>query len=469
MAELPPHTIRHGNKFKVRLFVPRALRAKIGKAFVTEILDTDSVAEAKRLQPFALAKLRAMLSKAEGKSTDALSRAWQIAKLLGSDDEPSDDARQREKRIGVPGYARVESGNATPLLTFKDEWLGQLGLKRRSEEKARQSLAELTDWLKARNLPLLFDTVDRKLAYEYRDKELAKRHPETANSLLGGLRKYWDWAIERQKFDGVNHWRAVKTFSKRQAKSDRQRAFRDEELKALFAPQEGETERMRQQLLPLMSLALASGARLSELCALRVRDVMTGDALKHKCHDLDIGHSDCPHGALFFRVTEDQGKTASAERLTPVHSAVAHVVAKLIHGKKPDDLLFADDRRKRKGSTDRPFSFSLTQKFERYRINCRVHDREGDRSRSRVTFHSFRHSFIDARTKVITDGTTGFNHYTVADVVGHSKGDMPLPMTAENYSASSPLKARMACVEAVSLAGIVHGQSDSRKVRHETV
>ena len=96
-------------------------------------------------------------------------------------------------------------------------------------------------------------------------------------------------------------------------------------------------------------------------------------------------------------------------------------------------------------------------------MNCNVHDREGDRSRSRVTFHSFRHSFIDARTKALTDGAAGFNHYTVADVVGHSKGDMPLAMTAENYSASAPIKARMACVEAVSLAGIVHGAATEKE------
>ena len=463
MAELPPYTIRHGNKFKVRLKVPRTLRAKIGKAFVTETLDTDSIAEAKRLQPFALLKLRAKLQQAEGKPFDALTRAWEIARLLGPDDEPSEGARQREKKTGVPGYAQVESGNATPLFMYRNEWLGQLGLKQRSEEKARQSLAELEAWLKARNLPMLFETIDRTLAYEFRDKELAKRHPETANSLLSGLRKYWDWVIDRGKVQGVNHWRAVKTFSKLKTKSDRQRAFRDSELKALFAPQEGTAEKLRQQLLPLMSLALASGARLSELCALRVREVMTGDALKHKCHDLDISYSDCPHGALFFRVTEDQGKTISAERLTPVHSAVAGMVAKLAHGKKLDDLLFPDDRRKRKGSTDRPYSFSLTQKFERYRMACKVHDREGDRTRSRVTFHSFRHSFIDARTKVLAEGVTGFNHYTVADVVGHSKGDMPLPMTAENYSASAPIKARIACVEAVSLAGIVHGAKTEKE------
>ena len=463
MTNLPPYTIRHGNKFKVRLKVPRTLRAKIGTAFVTETLHTDSLVEAKRLQPFAVAKLRAILLKAEGKTTDALIRAWHIARLLGPDDQPSEGARQREKASGVPGYARVESGNATPLFLHRDEYLGQLGVKQRAAEKARQSLDELEAWLKARTLPLLFETIDRKLAYEYRDTELAKRHFATANSLLSCLRKYWDWTIDRGKLDGVNHWRAVKTFSKRQTKSDRQRAFRDEELKALFSPQEGTAEKLRQELLPLMSLALASGARLGELCGLRVRDVMTGEALKHKCHDLDISFADCPNGAFFFRVTEDQGKTLSAERLTPVHSAVARVVAKLIDGKSADDFLFPDDRVKRKGTTERPYSFSLTQKFERYRMACKVHDREGDRARSRVTFHSFRHCFIDARTKALTDGATGFNHYVLADVVGHSKGDMPLAMTAENYSASAPIKARMACVEAVALAGIVHGAKTEKE------
>ena len=102
MAELPPHTVRHGNKFKVRLFVPRDLRAQIGKAFVTEILDTDSVTEAKRLQPFALAKLRARLQQAEGKSLDALSRAYRTFKLLGPDDKVSEGALEREKELVVP-------------------------------------------------------------------------------------------------------------------------------------------------------------------------------------------------------------------------------------------------------------------------------------------------------------------------------------------------------------------------------
>src|SRR5262249_3324130 len=100
---------------------------------------------------------------------------------------------------------------------------------------------------------------------------------------------------------------------------------------------------------------------------------------------------------------------------------------------------------------DRPFSFSLTQRFERYRKACGVHDQEGDRTRSRCTFHSFRHTFIDQRMKTLTDGPQNFDHYTVADCVGHSKGSMPLAMTASVYSGPATLKARMACVESVQM------------------
>ncbi len=42
-----------------------------------------------------------------------------------------------------------------------------------------------------------------------------------------------------------------------------------------------------------------------------------------------------------------------------------------------------------------------------------------------------------------------FNPYTVADVVGHSKKGMALPLTAENYSEPSTLKSRIECVESI--------------------
>jgi integrase len=449
MPRLPPHTIRAGRKFQVRLVVPKKFRARVGKSIVSAMLDTESLTEAKRLYPIALLKLRAIITKAEG-TPDPLMRALEIASLLGPAQQPSDAAERREKATGALGYARVEAGLAVPLMAFRDEWLAQSKLNRRSLEKARQSLNDLAAWLRSRNLPLLFETIDRKAAYEYRDSELAKRHPGTANSLLSGLRSYWSWAIDRDRIgDRDNHWRAVKSFSKRNSQSDRQRAFRDEELKALFAHKDGSAEQLRQQLLPLMSVALASGARLSELCGLRVRDVLTGKALKHKCDDLDIAHGDCPHGAFFFRVDHEQGKTPAAERLTPIHSDIAGLIAKLIDGKKPDDLLFRDDRVKRKGSTGRPFSFSLTQRFERYRQAVGVHDRENGRERSRVTFHSFRHTFIDTRTKALADGASGFNTYVLADVVGHARGGMALPMTGSVYSGPATMTTRTACVESV--------------------
>jgi integrase len=442
MADLPPHTVRHGNKFKVRLIVPRKLRAAIGKSIIFETLHTDSLKQARRLQPAALARLRAII---DGKPLppmpDGFAKAMDIAELVGRMDV-NRSSLAREKALRLPGYALVEAGQATPLAAFVDQWIEQSGFAPRTAQKRRQAVAELIRWLG--NRPPLFETIDRKLAYEFRDKELAKRHPETANSLLSGLRSFWDWAIDRQKAEAVNHWRAMKSMPKKaRPKSDRQRGFREEELTALFYSPA--------KLTPLMALAAFSGARLGELCALRVRDVVYGKALRDKCADLDIRYADCPNGAFFFRYDEQHGKTASAERLTPIHSAVAGLVRRMIKGKRPDDLLFPDDRRKRQGSTERPYSFSLTQQFERYRKACGVDDREDGRNRSRVTFHSFRHTFVSAAMRALADGVQGFNAYTLADVVGHSKAGMALAMTAEGYAESAALGARMACVESVKL------------------
>jgi integrase len=262
---------------------------------------------------------------AEGKPIDALTRAFEIARLIGPVEEPSETARRREKTTGALGYARVESGLAVPLMAHTDRMARPVRTaKSRSQQKFEQSINALVTWLKARNLPLLFETVDRKRRLPIpRSRNSATAIPRPPTRCCRGCAPIGHGPSIAAKSKATTHWRAVKSFAKRQAKSDRQRAFRDEELKALFAPKDGETERMRRQLLPLMSLAVASGARLSELCALRVRDVLTGQALKHKCDDLEIRrHADCPNGAFFFRVDGERGKTASAERLTPIHSGI---------------------------------------------------------------------------------------------------------------------------------------------------
>ena len=50
----------------------------------------------------------------------------------------------------------------------------------------------------------------------------------------------------------------------------------------------------------------------------------------------------------------------------------------------------------------------------------------------------------------INAGAQGFTMYTVAEVVGHQKGDLGLSMTSR-YAGREAMEAKMACVRAVRL------------------
>ncbi len=256
------------------------------RSTVFETLHTDSLIEAKRLQPAAVARLRALIDAARhGPASVQDPLAEEALRLKEMDVTPiaealRDFAVSIEKNTAVAAslidvevpqapsqswhfegaelktaildarvrgvkerhgahraseFSQIANGTGTPILLHVEVWIAQAELSRRTVQKYSQAINTLINWLKAKKKPCLFEVVDRKLAYAFRDEELAKRHPETANSLLGGLRAYWTWAIDRQKIEGENHWQAVRSIPKRsRPKSDRQRGFREEEIVALF-------------------------------------------------------------------------------------------------------------------------------------------------------------------------------------------------------------------------------------------
>ncbi|OYV48219.1 MAG: hypothetical protein B7X10_03390 [Burkholderiales bacterium 21-58-4] len=156
-------------------------------------------------------------------------------------------------------------------------------------------------------------------------------------------------------------------------------------------------------------IALATGARLEEICQLRVTD-------------LTLDHA---HGALLCITDEAVGqtlKTASSRRIIPIHPDL--IRAGLLDyqeavGEKGHDWLFPQlepDHDGRRGGT-------FGQGFSRYLRSpsgCCILDR-------RVVFHSFRHTFKTlcreaGLTEELHDALTGH----VGQSVGRSYGHMPL-------------------------------------------
>ena len=132
-----------------------------------------------------------------------------------------------------------------------------------------------------------------------------------------------------------------------------------------------------------MTLAALSGLRRGELFALTVEDTADG----------------------FLRV--QKGKTKSARRLVPVHSALRPIVARLCEGKEPGDLLLVDRTQGRKQSASRVIGDAFGKRFGRFRATALP-------DAITTNFHSFRHYF---GTKLRLAGTS---ESTVALLMGHA-------------------------------------------------
>lgn len=192
------------------------------------------------------------------------------------------------------------------------------------------------------------------------------------------------------------------------------RSFTTQELKRIFtSPAYTKNKRLRscggEAVVWVPLIALATGARLEEICQLRVDDITMDDE----------------HGPL-IRIT-DEGeeqmlKTASSRRTIPVHPELVRAGLLDYHEAVSDrgyEWLFPElepDHDGRRGGT-------FGQGFSRYLRSsrgCGIIDK-------RVVFHSFRHTFKTLcreadLSEELHDALTGHAGQTV----GRSYGHMPL-------------------------------------------
>ena len=93
----------------------------------------------------------------------------------------------------------------------------------------------------------------------------------------------------------------------------------------------------------------------------------------------------------------------------------------------------------------------ISKSFMRERRALGVDERPEGRRHSRIDFHSFRRWFIKKARDAIHAGATGYDQWTIADVVGHDRESEGLSMTMGRYPGRAPEAAMRACVEAVKL------------------
>ena len=203
--------------------------------------------------------------------------------------------------------------------------------------------------------------------------------PKSIKRQLGSLGSLWDYLMAKGILSEMSHFQGHKLPKERKAQQNKRRAFTNDEcLKLINAAKDVEDT----VLFDLILLGLYTGARIEELCQLRVEDVVVED----KCRALRI--TKCKHLA--------------GTRLVPIHPNISDLIDKLVATSRDDFFIFS----KTKNQYDER-STGLSRRFGRLQSSLGYG--------SELVFHSLRKTLT---TKL---EHAGVPEGVAADIVGPEK------------------------------------------------
>lgn len=321
----------------------------------------------------------------------------------GDPDMPAGNAR------AIQIAHRVFAGEALGLFSAQSEaHLAEIAGSIRAQTHAdkKKALQALRDWLGA---DLEVTAVTRKVAGRYLTESLMKkgRAAKTTKTELSHVSAFWNWMLTRGVVDS-NPWLRMGSSlptNKRGTQAPR-RPWTDAEVAKLI-----KGTPTNDPLWSLSALALYTGARIEELCSLKVTDI-EDDAIRIR-----------------------EGKSASAVRAVPVHPVIAPLVKKLVAESTdswlvPGLLPGGRDQRRSAGAS------------KRFGWHLRNHLKLADTA---LTFHSLRHSFVSRCEEA------GVPQTTAALLVGHSRaGSLTYSKAGVGYSPGLPLQELAKAISKVS-------------------
>jgi integrase len=433
----------HGSKIRVVLTVPPSLRPVLGKSHLKKSLPTDSPKVAERLKHAVLHEFQQILHEARFGTKDdpAVMEAFSWREALQQEDDDREGGTQYDLLLSDRIDELRELGDAqtaqtlvsiavrreTPISALVEQWITDSELVPSVAARYRRGISLFTDWCIDASVAATVELITSKVAMRFRDEVFRARgvNHNTANGTITALSSYWTWLLKKEHLDPdkrENVWtkkRLPKPKKYRQEEESDKRPFSDKEAKTLL---EGVT---KQPMADMQSVAALSGMRISEIAHLRVRHIVEGQ----------------------FRVRI--AKSDAGQRDVPIHPDLADLIARRSRGKDREGYLFHELSEQRDPARSR--AAPISQAFTRARRELGVDEKARGSRQSRIDFHSWRRWFIRKGVEALEQGATGFTGWTIADVVGHSKEEGPLPMTMGRYPGTADETARRACVEAVRL------------------
>lgn len=452
MAKETAYLQKIGNQYRVTVKVPRNLLTVFGKAHLRVPLHTDSLSKANALKHGVVHRLKAQIAEATAKEREAGPKgvdatplreamAWredmQIAREAGRHDPGQWDlmtdrlADKAEKIEEREGYAKARAffdiamGTATPIASLVDQWIAERPMKPRQQTDYRRAVAKFVAWLIEGHNPESIEKVTRRLAGQYVSERFVQQgvNPRTANKDISCVASLWKWA-GRKGYVEENVWTGQSLAKPQLTKAEEPREFTDEEAANLLTGMMVTSETRKQRFVgptPLlrdfMAIAALSGMRVEEIARLTVADTQ-GSA---------------------FNIT--QAKTKAGIRRVPIHPSLTEIVARRTTGKKPEDTLWPELPEPKPGSASER-SQKVVKRFVTYRRTLGVDDIQEGTRQSRVTFHSWRRTFVTKAEQA------GNQPHIIEVLVGHKRPGM----TLGKYSEGPLLDQLRLVVESVKLS-----------------
>ncbi len=421
-----------GRTWFVRVQIPPHLRAAAGgKREYVKTLKTGDLSEANKLKHAYVAAFQQQIAALGRAKPNQLGNVYDKAlafrdamerhkgEVLYADDggaEPyyatdeflsqiSEDAKELLETHGektATAFYKIAKGEGTPLSSHVEGWRAELvgTVTGQTLSQHRTVINALVKWA---GEGALIEDFTRKRAGEYVAYLLTPASGltrRTAKRYVSSLSSYWKW-LEARGHAEDNPWRAqsLGTKSKRGEATKRNQWTDDALIKVLNGTY---TPQYTKLLHDLVRLALVTGARLDELCALKVDDVRDGDD--------------------GWWITIREGKSKAALRDIPLHESAAHVLKRRLS--KAKSFIFEGLK---PGGPDKKRSWNVSKAFGHYTRKLKLGE-------DRQVFHALRNTFIEAMEQAEVFEPT------VKLIVGHARQSM----TYGHYSQGHRVELRKA-------------------------
>ena len=386
------HIQKRRRRWYATLDVPKDLRAAVGQPRRVKSLETEDRAVAERRAARLVSEWKSEFARLRvGHADDpqaadliffrkALSSSNSTAGIEATEELLQEYAEKMEARgeDGMTFYRRA-TGQLTDTLEHLEPWLSRQNIEPKTVDMKRSDVKRF-----AGRFPVV-QTVARKDVRLWVDHLAGTEglKPKTIGRILSALRGYWRYLRDLELIDEDHDPFAnlrVERASEKQEVAAQRKAFTAEEVVALQRAAEAKKD---QPLADLITLAMWTGARIEELCALKVENVHLDEA--------------------WFEIVD--AKTASGWRQVPIHSALAPDMKRLV-ARSTDGFVMS-------GLTENMYgdrSNAIGKRFGRLKSSLQ--------HGSGLVFHSIR------KTVVTLLENSGAAENVVADIVGHEKATM---------------------------------------------